>query len=604
MSNNTETSAPQTGFKDFNLITPLLKSLQDVGYEIPSPIQAQSIPHLMAGKDLLGQAQTGTGKTAAFALPILSRLDLKQFSTQTLVLAPTRELAIQVAEAFKKYAAHMRTFQVLPVYGGADMSHQLRQLKRGVHVVVGTPGRVMDHMRRGSLKLDNLSSLVLDEADEMLNMGFLEDIEWILEQTPESRQIALFSATMPPAIRKIARRYLNAPEEISVKAKTTTADTIKQHFCIVPARQKLDLLTRILEAEDFEATLIFVRTKIATVELANKLNARGYNCSALNGDIAQRSREKIIEQLKSGKTDIVVATDVAARGLDVEKISHVINFDIPSDTESYVHRVGRTGRAGRDGDAILFVTPREKNMLNMIERATKKRIEPLKLPTPEEIQDKRAGKLKSEIQNILAKDDLKDQRNFVKLCQHDCVISTSDIAAALLKLVQIDPSLFTKNSPQKDEKLDFVTDSFEGSRDRRQPRNSREGGRKDFISSSELDTYSIQVGSTHGAQAGNIVGAISNEASLDSKFIGKVRIFDEYSTVELPKGMPADTFNILKNIWLFDQKFDIELKGGAARDSRGSSRGDRGSSRGDRGNSARPSRPKRQKRKSPKNTKK
>ena len=347
-------------FADFELIPEVLAAVRDVGYETPTPIQIPTIPHLLAGRDVVGQAQTGTGKTAAFALPLLSRLDLKRADPQILVLTPTRELAIQVAEAFQTYASHLRGFQVLPVYGGQDYAVQLRQLKRGVHVIVGTPGRLMDHMRRGTLKLSGLRTVVLDEADEMLRMGFIEDVEWILSQTPPQRQVALFSATMPSAIRRIAQQYLRDPAEITIKLRTTTAETIRQRYWIVTGVHKLDALTRLLETEPFDGVLVFVRTRIAAVELADRLQARGYATSALNGDMPQKQREQTITRLKAGKLDILVATDVAARGLDVERISHVINFDIPNDTEAYVHRIGRTGRAGRSGEAILFVAPRER----------------------------------------------------------------------------------------------------------------------------------------------------------------------------------------------------------------------------------------------------
>ena len=359
------TSDTVSSFGQMALIMPLLKALDDVGYETPSPIQARTIPLLLEGRDVLGQAQTGTGKTAAFALPLLSNIDLKEKDPQVLVLAPTRELAIQVAEAFQTYASHMKGFHVLPVYGGQDYSGQIRALKRGVHVVVGTPGRVMDHMRKGTLKLGNLKALVLDEADEMLRMGFIDDVEWILDQTPDDRQIALFSATMPQQIRRIATKYLNDPEQITIEVKTATADTIRQRFWPVSGVHKLDALTRILEAEPFDAMIIFVRTKTATVELADKLEARGYSAAPINGDIQQKLRERTIDQLKKGKIDILVATDVAARGLDVQRISHVFNYDIPYDTEAYIHRIGRTGRAGASGEAISLVGPKDWLSFNL-----------------------------------------------------------------------------------------------------------------------------------------------------------------------------------------------------------------------------------------------
>ncbi len=438
-----------TAFNQLALKKPLLLALDEVGYETPSPIQAQTIPLLLEGKDVLGQAQTGTGKTAAFALPILSNLDLKQKDPQILVLTPTRELAIQVAEAFQKYATHMKGFHVLPVYGGQDYRGQIRALKRGVHVVVGTPGRVMDHMRRGTLKLANLSTLVLDEGDEMLRMGFIDDVEWILEQAPSDRQIALFSATLPQQIRRIATRYLNEPVEITIKVKTTTADGIRQRFWPVSGVHKLDALTRILEAEPFDGMLIFVRTKTATVELSKKLEARGYASTPLNGDIAQNQRERTIEHLKKGKLDIIVATDVAARGLDVERISHVVNYDIPNDTEAYVHRIGRTGRFGRQGDAILFVTPREKRMLHAIEKATRKKIEIMDLPSTELINDKRIARFKQRITDTLATEELGLFSQLIEQYQQEHNVPAVEIAAALAQLFQGDIPLLLKKKPQR-----------------------------------------------------------------------------------------------------------------------------------------------------------
>ena len=374
MSNPIEAFMTDTplSFDTLELSPEILQTVQELGYETPSPIQAASIPHLLAGRDLLGQAQTGTGKTAAFALPILQRIDVTRRVPQALVLAPTRELAIQVAEAFQTYARHLEGFHILPVYGGQGMGQQLRQLARGVHVIVGTPGRVMDHLRRETLNLDHLQTLVLDEADEMLRMGFIEDVDWILDHTPDTRQTALFSATMPAPIKKIADRHLREPAEIKIQSKTSTVEAINQQFWLVSGLQKLEALTRILDAGDIDAMLIFVRTKTETVELAEKLEARGYEAAALNGDMTQVLREKVIDRLKKGSLDIVIATDVAARGLDVDRITHVVNYDIPYDTETYVHRIGRTGRAGRKGTAILFVAPRERRMLRAIEQATRR----------------------------------------------------------------------------------------------------------------------------------------------------------------------------------------------------------------------------------------
>ena len=407
-------------FDELGLPAPLMRALDDVGYENPSAIQAMTIPHLLAGRDLLGQAQTGTGKTAAFALPLLARLDFRQREPQVLVLAPTRELALQVAEAFQRYAAHIDGFHVLPIYGGQDYRTQLRGLKRGPQVIVGTPGRIMDHMNRGSLKLEALRCLVLDEADEMLRMGFIDDVEWILEQTPGDRQLALFSATMPEAIRRITRNYLKDPAEIIIKVRQTTAETIRQRVWMVSGLHKLDALTRILEVEEFDGMIIFVRTRIATTELAEKLNARGYAAAPLNGDIAQAQREKTVESLKQGRLDILVATDVAARGLDVERISHVLNYDIPYDVEAYVHRIGRTGRAGREGDAILFAANRERRLLRAIEKSTGKNIEKMELPSAEDVTDTRVKRFKARISETLDSiDDLDRFRGLVEQYQHE-----------------------------------------------------------------------------------------------------------------------------------------------------------------------------------------
>ncbi len=396
------TPAAVSSFAELELPASLQRALDDVGYETPSAIQAATIPALLAGRDVLGQAQTGTGKTAAFALPVLARLQAGVSLPQVLVLTPTRELAIQVAEAFQKYARYLDDFHVLPIYGGTDYRGQLRQLKRGVQVVVGTPGRVMDHMRRGSLDLSGLSTLVLDEADEMLRMGFIEDVEWILEQTPAQRQVALFSATMPEAIHRIARTHLRDPEEVAIEVQTVTNQAIRQRVWMMAGVHKLDALTRILEVESFDAMLLFLRTKTATTELAERLEARGYAAAALNGDMAQKHREQMVEHLKQGSLDILVATDVAARGLDVERVSHMVNYTSPYDTEAYTHRIGRTGRAGRQGDAILVVAPRERRMLHAIEKATRQKIEPLELPSAEPVKNRRIADFKQSISDTLA----------------------------------------------------------------------------------------------------------------------------------------------------------------------------------------------------------
>jgi ATP-dependent RNA helicase DeaD len=551
---------PTGQFNDLGLPNVLLRALNDVGYETPSPIQAQTIPPLLEGHDLLGHAPTGTGKTAAFALPLLARIELNAPHVQALVLTPTRELAIQVAEAFQRYATHLRGFHVLPIYGGQDYSGQIRQLKRGVHVVVGTPGRVMDHMRRKTLKLDGLSTLVLDEADEMLRMGFIDDVQWILEQTPEQRQIALFSATMPKEIQKIAREHLNQPHEISIKAKTATADTIRQRYWLVSGVHKLDALTRILEVEPFAALIIFVRTKTATVELAERLAARGYAAAALNGDMAQKQREHMIERLKSGSLDILVATDVAARGLDVERISHVVNYDIPYDTEAYIHRIGRTGRAGREGDAILFVSPRERRMLGAIEKATRHKIEPLNLPSTEMVNNKRIADFKQRITDILAAGELDFMQSMVDQYQQEHDIPASEIAAALCKMAIGDrPLLLEKDkAPQKrgKEERNFAAKDRGGNKSKdRAPRKPKGG--KVSPPPEGMERFRIEVGHDDGVKPGNIVGAIANEAGLDAEHIGHIAIQQDHSLVDLPLGMPNEIFHELKRAWVCNKRLQI-----------------------------------------------
>ncbi len=550
-------------FRDFSLPPQLLAALNDVGYEVPTPIQEKTIPIVMAGIDVIGQAQTGTGKTAAFALPILSRIDLGRPTPQALILTPTRELAIQVSEAFHRYAAHLADFRVLPIYGGQDYSGQLRRLKRGVHVVVGTPGRVMDHMRRGTLRLDAVNCLVLDEADEMLRMGFIDDVEWILDQTPAGRQIALFSATIPAPIRKIAKKYMRDPEQITIKGETMTVAATRQRFRVVGEHHKLDALTRILEVEPFEGVLIFVRTKTATLELSEKLEARGYPCAALNGDIVQVRREQIISQLKDGRLDIVVATDVAARGLDVDRVSHVINYDVPNETEAYVHRIGRTGRAGRSGEAILFVTPRERRMLSAIEKVTRQKIEELELPTSEMINDTRIARFKEQITDTLSKNDLGFFVDMMDQYRQEHDVPAINIAAALARIVQGDNPLLmppdTREKPagkksQRDAKSVFVE---------KKPRkekpfpSTRRPGRSD----ADKEPFRIEVGHLHGVKPGNIVGAIANEAGLDAADIGRINIEDEFSTVELPAGMPAEIFSRLKKVWVVGRQLNISKSG-------------------------------------------
>ena len=548
-------------FRDLALIDPVLKALEDVGYETPSPIQAQVIPFMLLGKDVLGQAQTGTGKTAAFALPILSRIDLRQKDPQVLVLAPTRELAIQVAEAFQRYAAHMKGFHVLPIYGGQDYSTQLRQLKRGAHVVVGTPGRVMDHMRKGTLNLDSLKVLVLDEADEMLRMGFIDDVEWVLEQTPDDIQIALFSATMPSVIRKIAQEYLTNPEQITIKVTTASAENIRQRFWMVSGVHKLDALTRILEAETFDGMIIFVRTKTATIELAEKLEARGYSAAAINGDMSQTLRERTIAHLKNGKLDILIATDVAARGLDVDRITHVVNYDIPYDTESYVHRIGRTGRAGRSGDAILFIAPRERKLLGNIEKATKQKVEEMGLPSTEVINNKRISRFKQNITDTLAVEELSFFSQLIEQYQQEHNVTALEIAAALAKLVQGETPLLLQNLPKKAYDKEDRPQRDRDDRPRREredrPERDRKPKRASFGANVDMEIFRIEVGHTHGVKPGNIVGAIANETGIDGDHIARIRIEDNYSTVELPAGMPKELIEELKKIRVAGQLLNI-----------------------------------------------
>jgi len=570
---------PLQTFADLNIPAPILKALKDVGYETPSPIQAATIPLLMAGRDVLGQAQTGTGKTAAFALPVLAQIDTKLTAPQALVLAPTRELAIQVAEAFQSYAAHIKGFHVLPIYGGQAYGPQLAALRRGVHVVVGTPGRVIDHIEKGSLDLSQLKTLILDEADEMLRMGFIDDVEQILKQTPESRQTTLFSATMPPVIKRIAKTYLRDAQEVTVAAKTGTADNITQRYWLVAGLQKVEALTRILEAEPFDGMIIFARTKLGTEELASKLQARGFLAAAINGDLAQQQRERTIDQLKNGKIDILVATDVAARGLDVERISHVINYDVPSDPESYTHRIGRTGRAGRSGQAILFITPRERGLLKSIERATRQPVAELKLPTVKAVNDVRIARFKDQIGATLAAGGLDVFRSLIEEYERDQNVPAIDIAAALAKLYRGDEPLLIEKPDREARPVPEWRDrderparaGREGFGDERAPRPTREGFaqvregfRKERVvrpSEPGMSTYRIEVGHAHGVKPGNIVGAIANEGGIPSKEIGRIEIYDDFSTLDMPSDLSQDTIETLKKVWVAGQQLGITRDG-------------------------------------------
>jgi ATP-dependent RNA helicase DeaD len=609
MSASAADKAPgPAAFRDLGLGEPLLKALAEVGYESPSPIQSATIPALLAGSDLLGQAQTGTGKTAAFALPALERLDLSGRQPQVLVLVPTRELALQVAEAFQRYASHLKGFHVLPIYGGQSYQPQLNALRRGVHVVVGTPGRVSDHLERGTLTLASIKLLVLDEADEMLRMGFLEAVEAILDKTPPNRQAALFSATLPAPIRRIAQKHLRSPVEVTIQSKSATAANVRQRYWLVSGLHKLDALTRILETESFDGMLVFTRTKQATVELAEKLEARGFSAAPLNGDIPQAQRERTVARLKAGDVDIVVATDVAARGLDVDRVGHVVNYDAPYDPESYVHRVGRTGRAGRKGEAILFIAPRERNLLRGIEHAMRQRIEPMSLPTVDAVNARRIDKFKSRIIEAAAKDEAKRYRPILEQLEAETDLAPIDIAAALASLAQSSTPLLLGSAaetaraeaprPEAPRHHPSRTDASRPYAPRTdtprtdtprtdgprtdgprtdgprtdgprtdappppgqsrpdtelRPRRRDEAGRP----AGRMETFRIEVGSVHEIKPGNIVGAIANEAGLDGAYIGRVDIREDHSFVDLPEGMPREIFKTLKKTRLAGRELRI-----------------------------------------------
>jgi ATP-dependent RNA helicase DeaD len=566
MSDNFKPSPKTLTFAELNLAPEILQAVKDEGYEHPSPIQEQSIPALLSGRDVLGQAQTGTGKTAAFALPTLSNIDLKAKHVQVLVLTPTRELAIQVAEAFQAYAKYLKGFHVLPIYGGQSFEPQLKALRRGVHVVVGTPGRVMDHMRRKTLKVDQLSTLVLDEADEMLRMGFIDDVDWILEQTPDNRQVALYSATMPSQVKKVAVNHLHNPLDIKVKNKTTTAKNINQRYWMVSGLHKLDALTRLLETEDFDAVLIFVRTKVATEELADKLKARGFAAEALNGDLQQNQRERLVNNLKSGTIDILIGTDVVGRGLDVDRISHVINYHIPYDPESYVHRIGRTGRAGRSGEAILFVARREQRMLRMIEKVTKQPIKPMKMPSVADINMQRMQKFKEQISDTIASADLGIYQQLVREFQTETDNDPMQIAAALALLAQGEKGILLKE--EKHAAYDHEKDGNKRNprnsgefRDSRSPRGEAEERTIDNEAQAlnkhpdvAMQRYCVSVGYNNGVKPSNIVGMIINEADIDKDYVGHIEIFDDVTTVDLPADMPPELMKQLSDAFICGKK--------------------------------------------------
>lgn len=565
-SGGTEPTEPS--FADMDLAPAVAQAVVDAGYEVPSAIQAETIPLVLRGRDVVGLAQTGTGKTAAFALPILSLIDPSVKSPQALVLAPTRELALQVAEACVTYSANMPQVNVLPIYGGQAYGIQLSGLRRGAQIIVGTPGRVIDHLKKGTLDLSGLRHLVLDEADEMLAMGFQEDVERILSDTPETTQVALFSATMPAAIRRISKKYLTEPAEVKVAAKTATAPNIQQRYVLVNHRDKLDALTRIFEVEDFDAMIMFVRTKSATEELAERLRARGFSAAPINGDIPQNLRERTIGALKDGRTDILVATDVAARGLDVPRISHVVNYDIPHDTESYVHRIGRTGRAGRSGQALLFVTPRERRLLAQIERATRQPLTEIHLPSVDDVNERRMAKFGQSITESLDDPNLALFRRLVEEYASEHSVSMEDIAAAL--------ATQSRNSD------DFLMKEPE-----RPPRNDRNDRRdrpgRDFSdgprpsrSGKDMAQYRIAVGKRNNVKPGAIMGALANEAGLSGGDIGRISIRFDHSIVELPAGLSGDQVESMRGIRVAGSQIDIRPDSGPPSGRPGSFRADRG----------------------------
>jgi ATP-dependent RNA helicase DeaD len=538
-------------FADLQIHPSVLQAVVDVGYESPSAIQAATIPALMAGSDVVGLAQTGTGKTAAFAMPILSKIDTSSKATQALVLAPTRELALQVAEAFSRYGAHLPQINVLPIYGGSSYAVQLAGLKRGAQVVVGTPGRVIDHLERGTLDLSRVDYLVLDEADEMLNMGFAEDVERILSETPEYKQVALFSATMPPAIRKLTAKYLHDPTEVSVEAKTATAENISQRYIQVAGPRKMDALTRVLEVEPFEAMIVFVRTKQATEVVAERLRARGFSAAAINGDIPQSQRERTIAALREGGIDILVATDVAARGLDVERISHVLNYDIPHDTESYVHRIGRTGRAGRSGAALLFVSPRERHLLKSIEKATRQKLTEAELPSVEDVNAQRVAKFADSITDTLGSPGIELFRRLVEDYEREHDAPMADIAAALALQSRDGEAFLMSPEPPPDRRPKQRPD-----RPAKTTRTAGEGPKKG------LATYRIAVGKRHKIGPGAIVGAIANEGGLHRSDFGHITIGPDFSLVELPAKLSRETLKALEKTRISGVLINLQLDRG------------------------------------------
>lgn len=572
-------------FDDLPLSEEVLKAVKSLGFEAPTPIQERAIPVIMEGHDILGQAQTGTGKTAAFSLPLLSKIDSSKGYIQALILEPTRELAIQVAEACQSFAKYIEDFRVAPIYGGASYENQIRSLRHGASVVVATPGRLIDLLERGKIDLNKVSFIVIDEADEMLRMGFIDDVDWILSNTPEERQTALFSATMPEAIARIAKNHLQNPVDVRIESKTTTATTVHQRYWIASGVHKIDAMTRILEVEDYDAVLVFVRTKTDAEDVANRLMGRGLACAALHGDIPQRQREKIIDRLKNKQLDIIIATDVAARGLDVDRITHVFNYDIPYDAESYVHRIGRTGRAGRTGEAILFVSPRERRALRQIERVTHQQIEPMSMPTIADVNRVRLENFRNQIMETIAEGGLEQFEEVISEILTDDSIEPELLAAALAKMAQRDGTLLLDES-----KPEPRTRSFDDDRERRPREDRSRDDRQRRVPSAQpqplrdfpdmqMTRFRLAVGRRDGAKPGQIVGAIANEGNLESKYIGEIAIFDTFTTVDLPAGMPEETMRILAAARVCGRPLD--LREYTAEPPR-SHRQDRGNFRGER----------------------
>mgnify|MGYP001286992714 CR=1 FL=1 len=551
-----ETSETPSGFDGFGFSEALLSTLKEKGYSEPSPIQKAAFPELMLGRDLVGQAQTGTGKTAAFALPILERLRTGQKTPQALVLAPTRELAMQVADSFKAYASGHPHLKVLAVYGGSDFRHQINALKRGVDVVVGTPGRVMDHMRQGTLDTSGLRSLVLDEADEMLRMGFIDDVEWILEQLPQERQVVLFSATMPSEIRRLSKRYLKEPAEVTIRTKDQEGKRIRQRSITVPMSHKLEALQRVLDACGGEGVIIFARTKAITLTVAETLDAAGHQVAVLNGDVPQNQRERTVERLRNGSVDILVATDVAARGLDVERIGLVINYDMPFDSEAYVHRIGRTGRAGRTGEAVLFVTPRERRFIRNLERATGQPIEQMEVPGNTAINQGRLDRLRKQLSAAATAERGNEEeaallKELMQRVATELELSQEDLAMAALNLA-IGPNPLLRHGDD-----DWIQNNQRHDRERPERRGDRRGDRPARAPEENMQRYRVEVGHRDRVKPGNLVGAIAGETGLQGRAIGRIQIFDNHSLVDLPKGMPEDVFNSLQRLRVMNRELQI-----------------------------------------------